>query len=259
MKTIKPVWLLIFCGMALAHITVAQKREYYELRTYILQGKSHEERVDKFLKEAFLPAMHRAGISKVGVFKPVESDTTSGKRIYVMIPYTSLDQFAKIPGVLDNDKQFQLAGMDYLNATFDNPPYIRIQSVLLQAFSGMPKIESPKLKSPPGDRIYELRSYEGHTEQIYKNKVRMFNDGDEIGLFKRLGFNAVFYGEVVTGGRMPNLMYMTTFENKASRDEHWNAFREDAQWKKLSTMPEYQKNVSKIDIFFLHPTEYSDI
>jgi hypothetical protein len=87
----------------------------------------------------------------------------------------------------------------------------------------------------------------------------MFNDGDEVGLFKRLGFNAVFYAEVMAGSRMPNLMYMTTFENKASRDQHWNAFRDDAQWKQLSGMAEYKNNVSKIEIFFLHPTEYSDI
>jgi hypothetical protein len=63
----------------------------------------------------------------------------------------------------------------------------------------------------------------------------------------------------MAGGRMPNLMYMTTFENKASRDQHWNAFRDDAQWKQLSGMAEYKNNVSKIEIFFLHPTEYSDI
>jgi hypothetical protein len=78
----------------------------------------------------------------------------------------------------------------------------------------------------------------------------MFNAGDEIGLFNRLGFNAVFYGEVLSGARMPNLMYMTTFENQASRDAHWKAFVDDPQWKKLSTMPEYQKNVSRIEIFF---------
>jgi len=53
-------------------------------------------------------------------------------------------------------------------------------------------------------------------------------------------------------------MYMTTFENKASRDEHWKTFVADAEWKKLSSMPEYQNNVSKIDITFLRPTEYSD-
>jgi len=91
------------------------------------------------------------------------------------------------------------------------------------------------------------------------NKIQMFNAGDEVGLFRRLGFNAVFYAEVISGPRMPNLMYMTTFENKASRDEHWNAFREDAQWKILSKEEQYQHNVSKIDIYFLHPTSYSDL
>jgi hypothetical protein len=80
-----------------------------------------------------------------------------------------------------------------------------------------------------------------------------------VGLFKRLGFNAVFYAEVMSGSRMPNLMYMTTFPNKASRDEHWKAFTTDAQWLKLKGMSEYQNNVSKIDIYFLHPTGYSDI
>ena len=87
----------------------------------------------------------------------------------------------------------------------------------------------------------------------------MFNEGGEVTLFKRLGFNAVFYGEVLSGSRMPNLMYMTTFENQASRDEHWKAFSNDPEWKKLSSMPEYQNNVSKINIYFVYPTEYSDI
>jgi NIPSNAP len=123
----------------------------------------------------------------------------------------------------------------------------------------MPQLEVPKHSTPVNERIYELRSYEGHTEKISKNKIKMFNEGDEVGLFKRLGFNAVFYGEVIAGGRMPNLMYMTTFPNKASRDEHWDAFRVDAQWKTLSGMSEYKNNVSKIDIFFLRPTDYSDI
>jgi hypothetical protein len=107
--------------------------------------------------------------------------------------------------------------------------------------------------------VYELRSYEGHTEKIYQNKVKMFNDGDEVGLFKRLGFNAVFYGEVLSGSRMPNLMYMTTFESKEERDAHWKAFSADPQWKTLSAMPEYQKNVSKNVQIFLRPTQYSDL
>jgi hypothetical protein len=54
-------------------------------------------------------------------------------------------------------------------------------------------------------------------------------------------------------------MYMTTFENKASRDAHWKSFSEDPEWKKLSGMSEYKNNVSKNTITFLKPTEYSEI
>lgn len=106
------------------------------------------------------------------------------------------------------------------------------------------------LKNPVNERVYELRSYEGHTEKIYRNKVEMFNAGDEVGLFKRLGFNAVFYGEVLSGANMPNLMYMTTFENKASRDAHWKLLWTMPNGKPFSAMPEYKNNVLKIEIFF---------
>jgi hypothetical protein len=123
----------------------------------------------------------------------------------------------------------------------------------------MPSLAKPQLTGPKTDNVYELRSYEGYTEKIFRNKVDMFNKGDEVGLFKRLGFNAVFYSEVLAGSRMPNLMYMTSFNNKAARDEHWKAFGSDPAWKKLSSDPNYQHNVSKIDITFLRATEYSDL
>ena len=86
----------------------------------------------------------------------------------------------------------------------------------------------------------------------------MFNEGGEIDLFKQLNFNAVFYGSVVSGSRMPNLMYMTTFENKTDRDAHWKAFGDSPVWQKLKALPEYQNNVSKNDQIFLYPTLYSD-
>ena len=235
------------------------KREFYQLKTYQLKDKDQEIHVDAFLTNAYLPAMHRVGIKNIGVFKPLETDSTYGKRIFILIPYNSLEQFSKISDVLFADKQFNLNGKEYLDAVYSNPPYVRIESVLLQAFTGMRKMEVPALIiGARSERIYEMRSYEGHTEKIYRNKVEMFNKGGEVGLFKRLGFNAVFYAEVISGNHMPNLMYMTTFDNQASRDEHWKTFREDSQWKQLSAMPEYQRNVSKNTQYFLRPTEYSD-
>lgn len=238
----------------------AGTREFYQITIYQISTPQQEAQIDAFLKDAYLPALHRAGIAKVGVFKPIAEDTAfANKRVYVLIPFRSLAQFQSLPETLAKDKQFANAGKDYLDAPYTAPPFTRQESILLQAFTGMPKMEAPMLTGPVADRIYELRSYEGYTEKIYRNKVKMFNDGDEVGLFKRLGFNAVFYGEVLIGSRMPNLMYMTSFTNRASRDEHWKTFGADPQWKTLSGMAEYQNNVSKINIYLLHPTAYSEI
>jgi len=233
-------------------------KEYYEIKTYKLKDKSQEERVNAFLIYDFMPTAHKLGIKKIGVFTPLETDTTFGKRIVVLIPYTSLEQLSKLNDLLIAKEEYDPKAKEYINAEYTNPPYDRIESVLLKAFSGMPQMETPQFDNLRSERIYELRSYEGPTEKIHKNKVQMFNEGDEVGLFKRLGFNAVFYAEVLSGRRMPNLMYMTTFANQASHDAHWKAFVEDPYWIKLKSMPEYQHNVSKINIYLLRPTEYSD-
>ncbi|MGV3505504.1 MAG: NIPSNAP family protein [Adhaeribacter sp.] len=235
------------------------RQEYYEIKVYYLKDKAQEERVHAYLKNAYLPALNRAGVKKVGVFVPVPTDTAAGKRIYVFTPLTTLNQIQELPAKLEKDKQYATAGADYINAVYNNPPYRRMETILLQAFSHMPVFKAPSHKTPPSERVYELRSYEGHTEKIYKNKVKMFNEGGEIKIFDKLGFNAVFYGEVLAGSRMPNLMYMTSFENKASRDAHWKAFGADPDWKVLSGKQEYKNNVSKNTQYFLHPTDYSQI
>lgn len=252
---------VIFSCVACVSVYAA-KREFYQIKIYHLKDEVQEKRVDDFLKQAYLPALHKAGISKVGIFKPIVSQAANAvneRLIYVFIPFRSYDQFFKLEDKLNKDTQYQDNGKEYLKALFSEPPYDRIESILLNAFEKSPMFSLPQLTSPMKDRVYELRSYEGHTENISKNKIEMFNKGDEVGLFKRLGFNAVFYAEVVSGSRMPNLMYMTTFENKAARDAHWETFGKDAYWKQLSAMPIYQKNVSRNDMRFLYPTDYSDI
>ena len=166
---------------------------FYQIKIYHFSSTEQENVIDTYLEKAYLPAMHRAGIEHIGVFKPVAS--TEGKKpneklIYVLIPFSSQKEFSKIDSKLAKDQQFQSAGAKYLNAPYTNPP---------------------------------------------------------------------FYGEVVSGPTMPNLMYMTTFENKADRDAHWDKFRSDPYWKELSSLPQYQNNVSKNVTLFLYPTDYSDI
>jgi hypothetical protein len=244
----------------LALSAAGPKQEFYAIRVYQLKTADQEARVDKYLQSALLPALHRFGIADVGVFKPVGNDTAAQRRIYVLIPFKNLEQYTDLTAALTKDAQYLSDGKDYIEATYDNPPYARIESIILQAFPDMPKHAAPgALQGPKADRIYELRSYEGPTEKYFANKVQMFNEGGEIPLFKRLGFNAVFYATVIAGGHMPNLMYMTSFDNMASHDQHWKDFGADPAWKQLSSQPQYQHNVSHIDIVLLHPADYSDL
>ncbi len=253
--------LLVLSFTAVMSQTFAASKEFYQIKIYHLKNAEQEQKVDDFLKNAYLPALHRAGIPKAGVFKPVKTAGAEAGEllIYVFIPFKSMADFHKLPQKLEKDKAYHLDGAAYLNALYSAVPYDRIESILLNAFEGSPNFNLSAVSTPKAERIYELRSYEGHTEAISKNKIEMFNKGDEIGLFKRLGFNAVFYGEVISGPRMPNLMYLTTFANKADRDQHWDAFGKDAYWKVLSAKPEYKNNVSKNVSLFLYPADYSDI
>jgi NIPSNAP len=255
----KKMIFILFAFMILTSFSPKKEtREWYELKIYTVEKKDQSDRVDAYLKNAYIPAMHRLGYSSIGVFKPVETDSAFGKKIYVLIAYPSLSKFSEVLSDLDKDLEFQQKGQEYLTAKHDNVPFKRVESILMKSFIKHPSMKRPALTGTRSDRVYELRSYEGPTEKRNENKIKMFNDGDEVGLFARLNFNAVFYAEVFAGSRMPNLMYMTTFDNMQSRDEHWKAFVADAQWKKLVAMPEYQNNVSKADIFLLRPTEYSD-
>jgi hypothetical protein len=253
------VLILLLSGMGIFQaFAKAPAREFYQLKIYHFNNKDQQERVEKYLQDALIPALHRIGINKSCVLKTLEGDTT-GLKIYVLIPFKTIDQLLLLPQQLQNDQKYMAAGSDYLEATFVNPPYSRFETIILKAFVNMPELKVPNLNTPKSERIYELRSYESATEKMHQNKLKMFNEGGEMNIFKQIDSNPVFYGQVISGSHMPNLMYMTTYANKAAREEHWKVFKNNPEWKKLSAMPEYQKNVSHSDILFLHPADYSDL
>jgi hypothetical protein len=256
-KNLFPFALLAFFAFLTLSSFAQGKRDFYELRTYHIENASQESQLDTYLKDALLPALHRNGVAKVGVFKPVASQADAGKKVYLFIPYSSMKDYSKMEGKLSKDQTYQAAGSAYINAPHDNPPYKRIETAFLQAFTGQPRFTESKVTGPKKDRVYELRSYESQTEKLYKQKVKMFNSG-EMDIFTKLDFNPVFYGEVIAGANMPNLMYMTTFTNMESRDAHWKAFGTDPDWDRMKVMPEYQNIMNRNDQRLLYPTDYSD-
>jgi len=252
------VALFVFATCLFSGLCVqAASQYYYQLKIYHYKSKAQEDRLDAYLQNAYLPAMHKAGIKDVGVFKVLKPDSVD-KKIYVYVAYRTWDALENTDQKLLKDQTYLDAGKDYLDAPYNDPTYTRMETIVLRAFPGAPEPNVPNLTAKKADRIYELRSYESATEKYNASKVKMFNVGDEISIFKKYNFNAMFYGEVIAGSHMPNLMYITTFNGLQDNKDKWKLFFDDEHFKALGKMAEYQKNVSKSESLFLYPTDYSD-
>ncbi len=200
------------------------EREFYLIQIYHCNSSAQINGVDAYLKNTYLPYLHKMGIKKVGVFAPIDNDTAMDKRIYVWLPMESLNTL----DALDQDVE-QLDPMTK-NALVDlgnqdgSLPYTRVERIITKSFIDQPKYAKESSLSKSAARVYEYRSYESPTENMHLRKVHMFNQGGEVTLFKRLNFNAIFYSKAIAGARMPNLIYMTSFNNMEDRNEHWKAF-----------------------------------
>lgn len=232
--------------------------EYYQLMVWRLRRGPQVKLTDDFLRDAALPAMGRLGVGPVGVF-----NTTIGPdspAVYVLVPSASLEGAATLAQRLFADAEFRKAGAAYLNVPATEPGYVRLETSLLAAFSGMPKLEVPPSTAERRPRLFELRVYESHSKKANLTKIDMFNKG-EIAIFRRTGLRPVFFGETLVGPRLPNLTYMLTFDDAVQRDKNWGAFVGDPEWKKLSTTPGYTDGeiVSNISNVLLSPAPYSQI
>jgi len=236
----------------------AAERDYYQIKIYWIEDDAQEEMLDSYLKDAYLPALHRAGIEKAGVFKSIEEENEGKNFVVVFIPFPSLKEFEELPQRLKNDDAYQASGGEYIKAPYDQPCYERIETILLRAFSTAPHLGEPVNQGMKSDRVYELRSYEAATELLYERKVEMFNQG-EIALFIKLGFNPLFFGEVLVSSHMPHLMYMITFSDEKSQEAHWNTFRDHPDWLEMKDLERYQNTVSTITRYLMYPADYSDL
>jgi len=252
------VAVVLFFSMSSISQTNLQKKDYFELKVYEYKTSEQEKMIDQFLSQAYLPYLHKKGIKQVGVFTNIANDTATIKKLFVLVSHKNISDIPNINKAMFADDEVSKNGKAYLEATSEQPAFDRIVGYVLEGFRFAPTLMMPKLKSSANERVYELRSYESASEKKYWKKVEMFNEGGEIDLFARLNFNAVFYAEVVSGPTMPNLMYMTSFENMEDRNAHWKAFSNDPKWKELLSMKEYEKTVSKNVTLFLRAKSYSN-
>jgi NIPSNAP len=230
--------------------------EYYELRLYHLRSGPKQKLFDDFYRQAALPAMNRNGIAPVGAFNVVFGPDSP--TVFVLLPFKSIEAFASANEGVRADADYQKAGAAFINAAATDPAYTRVESSLMVAFDGMPRLEVPPMTAGNKPRIFELRTYESHSKKANKKKIEMFNRG-EIAIFRRTGLRPVFFGETMVGAKLPSLTYMLVFDDMQAREKNWAVFRDDPEWKKMSTSPDFADIVSNISNVILRPTPYSQI
>ena len=236
----------------------ATPREFYLIKIYHCTTQSQLNHIDAYLEKTYLPFLHNNGINKVGVFAPIMNDTSADKRIFVWVPLKNLNQLDVLDQVYEKLDPFGDDALIHLDNKDSSLPYTRIESILTKAFKLQPQFEKSSDLVKSNNRVFEYRSYESPTEEMHLRKVNMFNEGQEIEIFKRLNFNAIFYSKALVGARTPNLIYMTSFNDMNDRNAHWDAFKQDPTWKKISVAKEYLKIVNRNETILMKAKAYAD-
>jgi len=233
-------------------------REFYQLRCYRMQTGPQTQLTERYFGEALIPALGRMGMGPVGAFKlDIGPETPT---FYLLIPSSSVERLATLDLRLAKDSEFLSAAQPFWSAPATAPAFLRVESTLLAAFEGWPKLVPPPSSATKAKRIFQLRTYESPSDAAHVRKVEMFHHG-EFEIFKNAGCHPVFFGDEVIGSRMPCLTYMLSFADLAELTDHWAAFGNDPEWKKLKASPRYayEEIVSNITNLVLSPLASSQI
>jgi hypothetical protein len=223
--------------------------EYMDLRRYHLANGPGVKLTTAFFADAFIPALNRLGIGPVGAFSVyLGPDSPS---YYLLMPSSKLETLVTADLELAKDDVFMKAAT----------PYIRIESSLLRAFPGYPKVTPPASAATKGKRIYHLRQYQSPTNMDHVRKVEMFHNG-EFAIFAKAGATGVFYADTLVGPNLPNLTYMLSFPDMPSLEADWEKFLADPDWKKLAADSRFNLDpptVSNITSLVLRPLAFSQV
>jgi hypothetical protein len=233
------------------------EHEYYEYRVYKIKTADKQQDVVSFLQKAYVPVLHRLGLSRIGVF--VNAKDNADYDVHMIIPFASMAQYAGRSEYLKTDRVFQFEAKSFYDFPKDNPAYERVESSFFKAFSSMPFMEVPKESVDAEKRIFELRVYESHNEQAAAMKRDMFNVDHETQLMRDLGMDPVFFGECLSGKNHPNLTYMLSADSLQENKDYWKEFINSPRWAEMKKIEKYKGTVSKIEKLFLKPLAFSDI
>ena len=251
-------------GAGLAALTTATtfaadepvKKEFIEVRKYTVKDTDKQAQFIEVLDKALIPALNRQGLKSIGVFVPLDSETKYALNVFVVIPHKTMETFVNATAKLLADNDYRKDAAAIFETTSKNPVYTDCDTFLLNTFSTIPVLETPQLGA---DRVFELRLYRSFNIERNAAKIRMFDRGGELPLFREVGLNPIFFGDILTGSRMPALMYMIGCPSLEKHAEVWKNFIAHPKWKAIKDLSEYADTATEIERVVLKPSSDSQI
>jgi len=233
--------------------------EYIEVRKYTVADENKRTQLVKILDEALIPALNRQGLKPVGVLIPdakAERELKYALNVFVVVPHKTTETFVNVNANLVADMEYRKAAAPIFNTTSKDPLYTDCETFLLQGFPTIPSMETPKFGS---NRVYQLRLYRSFNIERNDAKIKMFDVGGELPLFRELGLNPIFFGNIVAGSRRPAFWYMLGFDSPEKRDEAWKTFVSHPKWQVLKNLPEYADTATEVDNIMVTPSPGSQL
>jgi hypothetical protein len=235
----------------------APRPQVLELRRYRLRNGALAARFAAYAKDALVPALGRAGVAPVGAWNVALGPDSP--TVHLLLPHPDARSVVTLAARLDEDAEYRRAATSSLALPPVDPPFLQCDSSLHAAVPTMPAVTKPAAAAAGPDRVFELRTYHSATEAASRRKIEMFETGGELALFRRVGFQVVFFSRDLAGEGLPSLTYMVAFADAAAREKAWAAFGGHPDWLKMRDEPRYADTVSRIDAVLLRPTEYSQL
>ena len=108
------------------------------------------------------------------------------------------------------------------------------------------------------NRVFEMRTYICLPGKLEALKTR-FRD-HTIRIFKNHGMESIGYWVPQNEGKDNTLIYIIAHKNREQATKNWADFRNDPEWKKVSTESEANgKIVEKVISVYMDPADFSQI
>ena len=239
-------------GLAVA---APEKRRVFVLEQYFMKQGTQPARMHDYVSKAALPAL-----SKVHSGPKIFLDSLLAPhmpQVAVIIGFQSVDELWSVREKLLSDRELSKAAEEWESGS--EQPYEHLSTSLLEATGYCPELTNDR-EPRKTSRIFELRTYHSPTWRQLRALHERFA-GPEIKIFHRVGVHPILYTSTMIGQNMPNLTYVTPFEDLAAREKAWNAFGADPEWQKVrkESIDRHGQISSVIQISLYRSTAYSPI